>query len=72
MLQPTQQRPAVPVEYLLAFIRAMIQNCPSRDAISLAAMSAENKVPITDEQKEVFAKAVAHEVDQSVWPKGFF
>ncbi len=57
---------------ILAFIRALIRNHPSRDSISLAARSADDKFPITDEQKEAFAEAVAHEVDQSTWPPGFF
>lgn len=79
MLQLTEQRSArdanqaaVPVQFLIAFVRAMIRNRPSGDLISLSMGSARGLVPISDDQAKAFLKAVYTEVDESPWPKGFF
>lgn len=63
---------AVPVQFLIAFVRAMIRNRPSGDLISLSMSSARGAVPITDEQAKAFMRAVLVEAENSPWPKGFF
>ncbi len=50
----------------------MIRNNPSSDLWQLSMYAAMKEVPITEEQKAAFEKAVLHEVNQSGWPKGFF
>jgi len=79
MLQLPEQRSerdagqaAAPVEFLIAFTRALIRNHPSGDCISLAMRSAKGVCPLTPEQEEQFRKAVNIEVDKSPWPKDFF
>lgn len=75
MLQlAVQQRQGedAPVEFLLAFCRALIRQHPSRDHMRLAMLAAKSEVPITPAQEEQFTKAVAAEAEKSVWPKGFF
>jgi len=63
---------AVPVEYMISFVRAMIREFPSSDGFSLAMYAAGREVPITEKQKQAFLRAVTHEVEESAWPKGFF
>jgi hypothetical protein len=63
---------AAPVEFLIAFARALIRNHPSGDSIALAMRSANGVCPLTPEQEAQFRKAVDIEVDRSPWPKGFF
>ena len=62
----------VPVEYMMAFVRALIRGNPSGDLIALSMYQADHEVPISKEQREAFIKAVGHETDRSPWPKGFF
>jgi len=71
-LQSTQHGPAVPVEFLLEFTRALIRVVPSTDAFYLAAAEARGAVPLTDEQAKAFSRAVLYEQEQTMWPKGFF
>jgi hypothetical protein len=63
---------AIPVEFLLAFVRCMIREYPSSDVYYLAVASAKKMFPITPEQELAFMKAVMHETTKSRWPKGFF
>jgi hypothetical protein len=79
MLQLAEQRSegdagqaAAPVEFLIAFARALIRAHPSPDCISLAMRSANGVCQLTPEQEAQFRKAVDIEVDRSPWPKGFF
>ena len=72
LLQSDEQRPPVPVEFLLAFVRALIRNHPSTDAMYLALAAASRQVPISKKQGEAFIEAVTQEMESSVWPKGFF
>jgi hypothetical protein len=79
MLQLPEQRStgdagpaAPPVEFLVAFVRALIHAHPSPDCIALAMRSANGACPLTPEQEAQFRKAVDIEVDRSPWPKGFF
>ena len=73
VLQSTEHGPpAVPVEYLLAFVRSLIRIHPSCDAIALATAQAGEAFPLTEEQSKAFQKAVSHEAEQTMWPKGFF
>jgi hypothetical protein len=79
LLQSAEQRPeghageaAAPVEFLIAFTRALIRNNPSGDSIALAMRSAQDICPLTPEQEVQFLRAVGVEVDRSPWPKGFF
>jgi hypothetical protein len=63
---------AIPVAFLLAYVRCLIRNNPSGDLHALSLAGARRMVPITDEQEQAFLKAIAHEAEQSHWPKGFF
>ena len=63
---------AAPVEFLIAFTRALIRNHPSGDSIALAMSSANGVCPLTPAQEAQFLKAVGLEVNRSPWPKGFF
>lgn len=79
MLQPAKQRSAgdsgqaqVPVEFLVAFVRALINNRPSNDLLALSMGSARARVPITDDQAKAFWNAVLYDVERAPWPKGFF
>lgn len=75
MLQlAVQQRQGedAPVEFLLAFCRALIRLTPSSDKTTLAMMAAKNEVPISLEQEMRFMLAVNAEAKKSVWPEGFF
>lgn len=63
---------AAPVEFLIAFARALIRAHPSPDCMALAMRSAKGACPLTPEQEVQFRKAVDIEVDRSPWPKGFF
>jgi hypothetical protein len=63
---------AVNVQFLIAFVRNMIRNNPSSDLWQLSMYAAMKEVPITDEQKAAFEKAVLNEVKQAPWPDGFF
>jgi len=79
MLQLDEQRStgdagqtAAPVEFLIAFARALIRVNPSPDCIELAMLSAKGACQLTPEQEAQFRKAVDIEVDRSPWPKGFF
>jgi len=76
VLQRTEQRPtddaAAPVEFLIAFVRALIRNYPSGDSIALALHSARAHYPITPEQEAQFRKAIALEIERTPWPKDFF
>ena len=79
MLQLDEQRStgdagqvAAPVEFLIAFARALIRAHPSPDCIALAMRSAKGACPLTPEQEVQFRRAVDIEVDNSGWPKGFF
>jgi hypothetical protein len=72
MLQSAQHgAEAIPVEFLIAFTRALIRMLPSNDALWLAANHAKQVCPLTDEQRELLNHAIRAEVNQSVWPKGF-
>lgn len=66
------QEAGAPVEFLIAFVRNIIRENPSHDVYYLAMAAAKKECPITAEQEVAFAKAIAHERDQSFWPKGFF
>lgn len=75
MLQlAVQQRQGedAPVEFLLAFCRALIRQTHSSDKMSLAMRAAKAEVPISVEQEMQFSLAVATEAEKSPWPKGFF
>ena len=79
MLQPDEQRSAgdadqvaAPVEFLIAFTRALIRNNPSEDSLALALYAAAAEFSITPEQARQFLKAVMREKENSPWPKGFF
>lgn len=79
LLQLAEQRSAgdagqaaAPVEFLIAFARALIRAHPSPDCISLAMRSANRACQLTPDQEAKFRKAVDIEVDRSPWPKGFF
>lgn len=79
MLQLDEQRSAgdagevaAPVEFLIAFTRALIRNNPSEDSLALALYAAAREFNITPEQAQQFLKAVMHEKENSPWPKGFF
>ena len=72
MQSPEHGSTPVPIDFLIHFVRAMIRLRPSEDVFALAMMNANKEVPLTDEQRELFEKAVKHEADQSIWPKGFF
>lgn len=63
---------AVPIQFLIAFIRNVIRQHPSGDIYYLAMASAKRMFPITKEQEQAFMKAVLHETKNSVWPQGFF
>jgi len=75
MLQSDEQRPrapAIPVEFLLVFVRALIRAHPSQDLYDMAMVAADREVPLTTKQKAAFKLAVMNEAEQSIWPKGFF
>lgn len=79
MLQLDEQRSAgdagqaaAPIEFLIAFTRALIRNNPSQDSLALALYAAAAEFSITPEQAKQFLQAVMHEKENSPWPKGFF
>lgn len=81
MLQLAEQRSpsdagqdprTIPIEFLIAFVRQIIRQCPSPDAIYLAMCAATDAYPLTEEQRAAFLHAVRHEQASSNWPKGFF
>jgi hypothetical protein len=57
---------------MLVFVRSLIRQHPSSDVLSLALREADKKVPLTEQQRESFVKAVTSEAQQSPWPQGFF
>jgi len=63
---------AISIEFLMAFVQALIRKNPSDDLIMLALMSASNDVPITKEQRTAFMRAIMQVQAGSPWPKGFF
>ena len=75
VLQPPEQHETedvIPVEFLLAYVQALIRNNPSRDLHVLSVAAAKSAFPITEAQEEAFLKAVGVEARNSHWPKGFF
>jgi hypothetical protein len=72
VLQSAEQRPNLPVDFLIEFTRALIRSVPSSDLFYLAVATARRKVPISEEQEKMFSEAVGHEMERSSWPKGFF
>ena len=69
-LSPGQEAVGVSIQFLIAFVRAMIRNNPSEDLYTLSMMTAEAEIPITDEQKSAFLRAILHEAKNG--PEGFF
>lgn len=67
-----EEEDAVPVAFLIAYVRALIRNNPSGDLHALSIESAKRRIPITPAQEEAFLRAIAQEASQSHWPKGFF
>lgn len=67
-----QDPSAIPVEFLIAFVRQIIRLCPSSDALHLATRAASDKYPLTEAQIAAFLRAVRHEQAASPWPEGFF
>jgi hypothetical protein len=65
-------RPAVRVELLVEFCRALIRIHPNSDALYLSLLQAKDAAQATDEELELFARAVLDEQRQSPWPEGFF
>ena len=71
-VQHGQGSDAAPVQFLIAFVRAMIREHPSRDVLDLAMYAAMREVNITKDQARQFLAAVMAETERSPWPKGFF
>jgi len=67
-----EEIPAVPVEFLICFIRQVIRTYPSGDVYFLAMRAAKHDFPLTEEQQAAFMKAVFAESKRSAWPDGFF
>jgi hypothetical protein len=63
---------SVPVDFLIAFTRALIRTNPSTDSFIIAAASARGEVSISDEQMRLFSRAIKGEMKKSPFPKDFF
>lgn len=76
LLRP-EQRPEEPpaeirFELLLCFVRHLVRNTVSYDALALAYYAAMNDCGVSEEEGKKFMKAVMEQRDNhSMWPKGF-
>ena len=67
-----QEGDAASVEFLVAFVRNLIQNNPLSDILMLSVLAASKEVGITIKQADKFVAAVLEEQGRSHWPRGFF
>ena len=75
LLRESEQRSgrnAASIEFLIAFVRHLIRENPSSDALYLAMRAAAKEVGITQEQAQLFRAAIMMEQRKAPWPKGFF
>lgn len=72
VLQSAEHGPdAIPVEFLIAFTKAIIRLVPSTDVLYLAAGQANRACPLTKEQRDRLNAGLKEQVNKSSWPKGF-
>jgi hypothetical protein len=65
------QEGVLPPAVLLCFVRHLIRNTCSRDALEMALASTKLELGMTHEQVKKFLNAILNEQAKGIWPEGF-